>query len=378
MRLFWMEMKKIFSWKLLLLIGVVNVLLFYLLLSFELEYFPNGRPATDIFTIEQQIIPKYGPTINEGELNELKAIYNERVKAGNLYFANDAEAQQLEIENYLDFRNFDSTNEELAKYHSNLMFNSKQDFIWELQAWESLIKNYEARTMALTAEIDRNAGSRQKHFEKQLVEEKFSFYSSTVLENFMNYKTNMSIIILISIAILMSPIFLRDYQSGLVPIQYTSKIGRNIYRIKLLAGISSSALLTVLLLAVYVGLYWTNDTSSHFELPLTSFGWHDFWYDMTFFKYILISVAAIFFMAILLGVLSMTISTIVSNTIVLVGVQIITLFIMIAGVSKYLVRDIMNIWLPQALIPTGYAVMTVVILIFGGLIWKRELRKNIV
>ena len=57
MKLFFYEVRKIFSWKLLLLILLVNVLLFKLLIEFDLEHFPNGRPAGDHFDIEQQIMP---------------------------------------------------------------------------------------------------------------------------------------------------------------------------------------------------------------------------------------------------------------------------------------------------------------------------------
>lgn len=378
MRLFGMEMKKIFSWKLLLLIAVVNVLLFYLRLEFELEHFPNGRPATDLFRIEQQLIPEYGARIDENELLEIKALYADRVTAANAFFGKEDNAQVLGITGYKEFRAMDTADPELSAYYSDLMFESGQDFLWELQAWELLIENYEGQTRSLEAQIERADGARQQHYEQKLAENRFAFYSSTVLENFLNYKTYMAIIILISVAILMSPVFLQDYRAGMLPIQYTAKVGRGVYRAKWLAGVCSTAILALLLLAIYLGLYWTNGTASHSSVPLSSFGWYDYWYDMTFFQYIVLSVAAIFVVAMLLGVLSMAISTIVPNAIVLIGIQIVVLFIMIAGVTMYLIRDIIILYLPQMLVPAAYLVLFGIIFISFGWIWRRELRKDIV
>lgn len=376
-QLFQLEMKKILSWKLLLLIGIVNVLLFQLRLEFDLEYFPNGRPATDLFLIEQEIIPKYGATLDESEFQDLKATYDDRVKAANAYFAKEEQSQKLGISSYQDFRNLDTADADLSDYHTEVFFNSGQDFLWELQAWESLIEHYETEPLHLETLIKETDSARQQHFKEQQTGERPGFYSSTVLDNFYTYKTNMAVIILISIALLMSPVFLRDYRAGLIPLQYTSKHGRKVYRAKWQAGLCSAALLSAVLLAIYMGLYWTNGTATHFNLPLTSFGWYDYWYDMTFLQYIFLSVAAVFFVAMLLAILSMAVSTIVPNAIVLIGIQIVVLFIMIAGVVMYLIRDILNIWLPQALVPTGYSVLVLVTIVSAGLIWKREMHKDI-
>lgn len=376
-QLFRLEMKKILSWKLLLLIGIVNALLFQLRLEFDLDYFPNGRPATDLFLIEQEIIPKYGATLDESEFQDLKATYGERVKAADAYFAKQKQAQELGITDYQTFRNQSNTNPNMSGYHLELLYDNVQNLLWELQAWEYLIENHENEKLSLEANIETTAGARQQHFKEQQTGEPPDFYSSTVLDNFYTYKTNMAVIILISIALLMSPVFLRDYRAGLVPIQYASKLGRKVYRAKWQAGLCSAALLSAVLLTIYMGLYWTNGTATHFNLPLTSFGWYDYWYDLTFVQYIFLSVAAIFFVAMLLAILSMAVSTIVPNAIILIGIQIVVLFIMIAGVVMYLIRDILNIWLPQALVPTGYSVLVLGTIVSAWLIWKREMRKDI-
>ena len=378
MRLFGLEMKKIFSWKLLLLIGVVNFLLFYLLLEFDLEYFPNGPGDTNLFEIEQQLIPEYGARIDENEFEEIEAIYADRLDAADSFFENDEQAQQLGITSYEEFQGIRFDDSKTEDYAEKLMFEKSEDFLWELQAWRLLVDNFGTEPVSLEARAEQTTGSTQQHYKQQLSQDQFAFYSSVVLDNFYSYETNMAIIILISVAMLMSPVFLRDTRSGLLPHQYTSKVGRRAYRIKWLAGISSTIILTIVLLGLYMGLYWTNGTASHFGLLLSSFGWYEYWYDMTFLQYIFLSIAAIFFVAVLLGILSMAISTVVPNAIILIGSQIVVLFIMIAGVVMFLIRDIIVIYFPQIFVPTGYVFLVAAI---GGIswwIWRRELRRDIV
>lgn len=87
MKLFFYELRKIFSWKLLVLILLVNVILFKLLIEFDLDYFPNGRPTGDHFDIEQQIIPMFGAEWDDEELSEFQGMYEAEVAAADAYLA---------------------------------------------------------------------------------------------------------------------------------------------------------------------------------------------------------------------------------------------------------------------------------------------------
>ena len=60
MRILWNELKKILTWKILLLLVLVNSVLYFLLIEFYIEYFPNGRPAIDSYNIGIEMIDKYG------------------------------------------------------------------------------------------------------------------------------------------------------------------------------------------------------------------------------------------------------------------------------------------------------------------------------
>lgn len=375
MQLFWMEMRKIFSWEIIALIIFVNVLLYWLLFEFNITYFPNGRPAGNIFAIEQQLIPKYGAEIDEKEYKEIVAMYEQEKKKADTFLEHDPKAVALGITTYEAFS--DPENEQQSEYFNAITFHSEEDFPWVLQAWGSLIERYQHHEISLQAEMERTSGAQQQRFKQLLNERKRTIYSNTVLDNFRSITNSLAIIIFFSIAILLSPIFLRDKVTSIIPLQYTSKKGRRIFWIKWLAGLVSAVIITIVLMIIYLTMYATNNTSSHFDLPLSSFCWDYYWYDMTFFRYIILSIVAIFIVTVLLGILSMAISTFARNTIALIGIQIVVMFGMIAGVTNYMISDIISIWHPKWLAPAGYIFLICLTIILTLYAWRRESQKDI-
>lgn len=217
----------------------------------------------------------------------------------------------------------------------------------------------------------------KKRLQQLLDEQRFAVYTDIVTSNFKTYKTSIAIAIFVSIAILISPIFIRDKIANVVPLQYASAKGRQLYRTKWLAGLFSGTLLTTALLAFYMWLYQSNDTQSHFDLPLTAFGWHYHWYDMTFWQYILLSVGVIFLLSVVLTMLTMVISTVVPNRIALIGVQIVVLFLMIAVGASYVVQRAIDFYLSQLFVPYVVGGFTLVTIVAMLVVWKRELERDI-
>lgn len=377
MKLFFYELRKIFPWKLLVLILLVNVFLFKLLIEFDLDYFPNGRPAGDHFDIEQQIIPMFGAEWDDEELSEFQGMYEAEVAAADTYLANDPQAIAAGLNSYEKFNNFNDENEEQYAYHSKITFESDLDFPWRLQAYEWYLTENQYREESMIAYMNRASEGQKKRLQQLLDEKRFAVYTDVVTSNFKAYKTSIAIAIFVSIAILISPIFIRDKIANVVPLQYASAKGRQLYRTKWLAGLFSGTLLTTALLAFYMWLYQSNDTQSHFDLPLTAFGWSYHWYDMTFWQYILLSVGVIFILSVVLTMFTMVISTVVPNRIALIGVQIVVLFLMIAVGATYAVHRVIDLYLSQLFVPGivgGFTLVTVVAML---VVWKRELERDI-
>lgn len=377
MRLFFYEVRKIFSWKLLLLILLVNILLFKLLIEFDLKYFPNGHPAGDHFAIEQEIIPMFGAKLDEEEFSLLQGMYNKEVEAANAYLANDPEATEANLDNYEKFKNYDIENEEQNAYHDKLFFESNEDFPWRLQTYDWYFTEYEYREESLVSSINEASEGQKKSLQQLLDDQQFAVYSDVVTSNFKTYKTSIAIAIFISVAILISPLFMQDKIANVVPVQYATTKGRKLYRTKWFAGLFSGTLLTIVLLTFYMMLYQTNDTHSHFELPLSAFGWYYHWYDITFWQYILLSVLVIFILSIVLTILTMAISSIVSNRIVLIAVQIIVLFVMIAVGATYVVQHVIDLNYAQLFVPSLVGGFTLFTVLMMWAVWKRELSRDI-
>lgn len=378
MRLFFYEVRKIVSWKLLLLIFLVNVLLFKLLIEFNLEYFPNGRPAGDHFDIEQQIIPLFGAEWDEEELLKLQAMYEAEVLVADTYLANDPEAVALGMNSYEKFDNYEYENAEQYAYRNKTIFESNLDFPWRLQTYDWYLKERQDREKSIIAYRNDASEDQKKRLQQLLDEKRFAVYSDVVTSNFKTYKTSIAIAIFVSIAILISPIFIRDKIANVVPIQYASAKGRKLYRTKWFAGLFSGTFLTTILLLFYMALYRANDTQSHFDLPLTSFSWYYHWYDITFWQYMILSVVVIFILSIVLTILTMAISSMVPNRIVLIAVQIIVQFMMIAVGAIYVVQHVINLNYAQLFVPSlvvGFTLFTVLIM---WAVWKRELKRDIV
>lgn len=379
MKLFLYEMRKIFSWKLILLVILLNVLMFKLMIEFDLKHFPNGRPDGDTFKIEQQLIPKYGPKIDENEFSEIKEVYQQKVKEADQYLANDKDAIAAGLENYEKFNHYDENDELQMNYHDELFFNRDLDFPWELQSYEWYLNEYQYAKQSMIMKLkDATTNAQKKHFEQLLKENKLPFYSDRVTYNFKTYKTSVAITIFLSIIILISPIYLRDVQANVVSLQYSSRKGRKAFRVKWFAGLISTILITSLLLTLYMVLYQSNETSSHFDLPLHALGRYDHWYDMTFLQYIMLSVIIIFIISILLGMLTMVISSAVNNTLALIAIQIVVAFIMIAGVASFIVRNVIDLQFPQLFVPAILMIFIGVIAIATYAVSKKEQLKDIV
>lgn len=377
MNVFFYEMKKIFSWKIILLIVFVNILLFKLLVEFNLTNFPNGRPAGDMFKIEQQLIKKYGTTIDAKEFTEIQRSYRQQVAAATKYLANDPEAVAVGFDTYEKFNDYDHDNQEKNDFNSKLFFENKLDFPWVLQSYETYIDGYKNEKTFLKRDIQEATGAKKERLEKLLKENDPVFYSSIVLKNFQAVIVAISITVFLSILLLISPIFIRDLRSNIIPLQYSSKVGRKIFSIKWLAGFVSSFLLAAVLLSLYIWLYRANHTESHFQLHINAMDAQYSWYDPTFLQYIILSVVLAFVFAVLLGVLTMAISTIAKNIIALIGIQIIVAFIMIAGVATFVIQNMISINYTVYFMPLSLLLFVLLTLFATYFAWQREKKRDI-
>ncbi|GAA0304108.1 hypothetical protein GGQ92_001748 [Gracilibacillus halotolerans] len=379
MKLFWMELKKIFTWPVILLVVILNLLLYILLIEFELEYFPNGRPAKDVFQVEMEMIDRYGEVIDEDEFADFIGTYDERVKDANEFLQTDELAIKAGVDSYEEFRNTDIDDMAAEEMHSHIMFELEEDLFWELQARESIIERYESRVTGLEFLIRYQSNSKQEkeRIREMLQNRKFQYYSELVLRNFENYSSQVVVIILLSIAIVLSPIYIRDKVRDIVPLQYTSKKGRGIFHLKWRAGLTSIGILLAIHLLIYGGLYLTNDTAHYFFMHVYSMSNNPVWYDITFGEFILLTIVAIIMLGYVFGILTIACSALVGNYLTQISTQILLFcafaFVMIpVGVQ----RIIETMYLPWV-VPTIYISLILFVCLTDRFVKKRELVKDI-
>ncbi len=106
------EIKKILNRKMILLLFLVNAILYFLLINFHIEYFPNGRPALDSYNIGIEMIEKYGTGMDEAEMADFKKTYDNQVKEADQLLQSRKEFRDVGIRSYEEFRNMEIENRE--------------------------------------------------------------------------------------------------------------------------------------------------------------------------------------------------------------------------------------------------------------------------
>ncbi|WP_301108836.1 ABC transporter permease [Sporosarcina sp.] len=373
MRMIWNEMKKILTWRMLTFLLLVNAVLYFLLISFDIEYFPNGRPALDGYHLGIEMIEEYGVLMDEEEMLDFRRQFESRKEEANEYLQARPEFAEAGIDGYEGLVTSDWDNEEQQNLHSQIMHEQQVDLFWELQERSRLIDFHDTKEMI---GFEPNT-LQQTRFDKLLTEGKYQAYPEVVIQNFKEFIVHVGITILFSVVLLISPFILKDRTRRLLDLQYTSKIGRSLYKTKLIAGILSAGLVITMLLAFYFSLYAQNGTSPYFSLGVNAFIANLTWYDPTFLQYIWLCILAIYVIGFIFTMLAMSVSSVVPNFVTLIGIQIPLIFVMLLIGFNILLGDIISVQFPQWLVPCLYGLLSIVsagLLIY---LMKREKVKDI-
>lgn len=324
------------------------------------------------------MIEKYGTHMDEEEFEDFKRVYEEEVQAADAYLGARQEFVDAGLDTYELFINHDREDEIADKLHWKVFFEDKVDLFWELQERGRLIEFYEMKELGI--EAYRNDANKQQKARFNAMSEQglYQVYPEVAFDNFKRFIFNVAIVIILSVALIVSPVFLQDRTRQLLGIQYTTKKGRNVYKTKALAGFVATFLVITALLIVYFSLYAQNNTSMYFNVPVHMFISDFSWYDPTFFQYILLTVGAIYLLGFVTAFVAMSLSSIVPNYISLIGLQIPYMFLIISLGINYLVGAIISLYLPRWLVPTSYSALLVVSVVWIVGMWKREKKRDIV
>ena len=374
MRVLWNELKKILTWKMLILLIFINSVLYFLLIEFDIEYFPNGSEIYS-YNLGIEMIDKYGLTMDEEEFVDFEKTYADEVKKADAYLQSKVEFGEEGLGTYRKFRDYDwwNASERTSELHDDLFFNQSVDLFWELQERERLIEFYEWKDVIQ----DGLTKKKQQRYEELIAQEKFGVYTEVAIKNLKTFIANVGIAILFSVVLVISPSILKDRSRQIVPLQYSTKKGRNLFKTKLLAGIIATFVVITVLLTVYFSLYSLNNTSMFFDVRVNTFIGNESWFDPTFFQFILLCIAGIYMIGLVFALLSMAFSSLVPNMVSLIGIQIpFVVGFLIIGLYPLLPKMI-SIWNPKWLSLISYCVMIIIVIIFTTILWKREKKLDI-
>lgn len=371
MRLWWMEIKKCFTWPIIGLLIVMNVLLYSLLMEFYFEHFPNGRPSGEIFEIELRMVEKYGEVIDEAEIAEVQLEYEKTVEEFETILKAHPLAQAAGVETYEQYTDGERNDQAFNELKQAFWETDDFDLKWWVQSYESILERYQYKKEIFQGEYYQSVQEKER-VEELLENESYQYYSSSVVDNFMMIAKNVSIIILFNLMILLSPLFLRDKANQMVPLQYSSKHGRKTFVTKWWAGIALTLLATTMLIAIYGMLYMGNGTSPFFFMQLYHMDYINYWYDITFGQYIIFVVIGMYLISLIFGLLTMACSSLSGNYLIQLATQIVLIggFIWLV-ITEMLGRLFQTYHLP-VVVPGIYAGL--IVLSLGLVYWlmRRE------
>lgn len=373
------EIKKIFSLKMVSVLMVISIIMYFLFISFYIEHFPNGRPELDYYNIGVEMINNYGEKIDEKEFVHFKDTYSKQVEEADRYLQSKKEFVYEGITTYEKFKNMDQDIEKLNNLHSYVFFEVKSDIFWQLQAREHLIEQYESKEEWIRGGYETINEKQEKRIKEIASSGEYeSIFPYLIFENYNTLIKYVAMLVIISIIFMISPIFLKDKLNKVNLLQQTSKTGRYLFKKKVTSGLIAAFIITTIQLLCFFIAYSFNNVEIFFNSNINSvFGSYLFWYDLTFIQYIVITVIAVYILSFVIVLIVMFISSIVNNYITLIGVQVPIIFI-ISKLLPRIIGRITDIYLPKYFIPITYFSLILIGIILITIRWKKEKTLDIV
>lgn len=374
------ELKKIFNLKSILLLIIITLIMYFLFIEFNITNFPNGRPLLDIYNIFVDMKDSYGEFMDEEEFKDFKIKYEEAKKEADEYIQSREDFSKLGITNYDEFIGMDennTTNEEFEKLRDDVIFKKRIDVFWELPYRESYIRAYENREEYI---LNRVENEKQEARIRDILEKglETSVFTDVVFSNYNELIKPLAMTILLSVMFMITPIYFIDNKDKINYLQYTSKMGRDIFKKKIIAGLSATFIITTLQFICFFGIYSLNNVSMFFNCNINSiYNIIISWYDLTFIQYIILTVIGVYILTSVFALISMVVSSIGQNYITLIGIQLPIALFTFKVLLNYLLHYMTSISYPKYFLVILYIALTLIGTISMMIRWKKERKVDI-
>lgn len=347
------ELRKIFNLKSILILLIITGIMYKLYIIHQSGVIDSRNIIKNMFI---DMIDKYGYTMDENEYKEFKGDYNDKVLVANEYIKKDKELSELGINTYDEFYKIARNNgeekyqnEKLRELYWDYRYNEEIPVFGELDQMENVIIVYEYIVLEELPEgtdiyEDDRETEKMKNRKEEIKKSKDiqSLMPYTIFEAYELQFKWVVVLILISIILLISPIYLTDKKDSMVNLQYTSKTGRNLFKYKiwssLIVGVLIASLQLILFFSFYkyqnVDIFLNCKISGFFNTPIKS------WYDLTFGNYIVVTIICVYILSIVMSLISLFISSKVNSYMSLVGTQVVLLFVINRVLLQFLIYKV--------------------------------------
>ena len=380
MRLIINEVKKLLNIKSIITLGILFYIIWSIFLSFDIEYFPNGYPQTQDFEASEIMLIEYGETIDENEIMHFKEKTELLYKEADQYILAEEYCVSLGLETYKEFQNLRSEDEKLEEIHDRLFFEQEEtDVFWDIEAREYLISRYEDKEDWTNGFID-TSDERALNRAKEILNDQGvnSPLNYVIFRNYNDLISNFSIIIVVSVAFVISYLFIKDSRNKVNYLQYSSKVGRDLVNKKIVAGFIASFIVVTIEIILFFLIYSKNNSLQFWNCSVNSvFVDEKLWLDFTFGQYILLSVILMYIVTFSVATLSMFVSSKVSSYISLIGLQIPILGLLISFLMTIGMKNLTYMRFSKYTLPIAYGIFMLISIVLIVCLVKKEKIKEI-
>ena len=329
MNLIKFEVKKLFTIKTIGFAGIVALLIYSLTMQHNIEFFTNGSIEGSYYTVANEILTDYGPYMDKNEFEDFKKETKTYEENAQMLIKNNKDLKGYGVTNLEEFERFreesDFLDEKISDLIMEIAFDEKK-LLYD--ARNLVIENYNKSTdeneiIAEYMDISKKDLERIKEFRSR--EDSKAPIPYFFLRNTESLAIGMFGIIAFTVFLLISPIFIRDRSNKVNQLQHGARIGRKIFKSKLIAGFVGAGIITTLELLILGGLLSTTGAFKFWDCSVNSelMGGYIRAVDLTIGEYIIVIGIFGYIVAFAVAGISMFISTKANTYIALVMCNII-------------------------------------------------------
>lgn len=297
---FWGEVKKIWRWRILLIIAVAGILTWFAFLAPEVRDY-NANHGNVYGNFQNEMFDKYGVTLSPEELADydipgkrarLEEQMNALIAEEPLYAAYGVYTFNDYLTVYSRYDTDSMNDDEMKQYRADrtVMDQKIEDLYGQ---WLSL-DNLEGYYLLF---LERNIGMNRNGYSPIITQAEEHYIHTTkrnltrhaIHDTFSFYAMVTGVFAIIAVMLLAAPLVVTDRRRNITALHYASNVGRSMLSIQSMACLFSGLLLGILLVAISFGAFFLlTDASKYGFAYIGAFDRGIVLYDIMFGAYVAI------------------------------------------------------------------------------------------